>query len=147
MNQKWYVIANSAQAKIYYTDNNKTELTLHETLDHPESRMKAAEISSDRPGHFQAAGGISHGSFAEKTNPKDYEVERFANEVASYLNNARNQNVYYGLIIAASPKFHGLLNKHMNKNVAELVNKHIEKDLSSVPVHQLTDTVNQYLRA
>jgi protein required for attachment to host cells len=143
MTAKWTIIANAVEARIYQRDAISDELTLVETLSHPEGRMKGSELSSDRPGHNQSAGD-GHGSFVEKNSPKEYEIEKFAMEVGQYLNEQRNQNKYSELCIAAAPHFHGLLNKHLDKNVTSMVTKHIEKDLSHVKDDQLDDTLANY---
>ncbi|MDH5216800.1 MAG: host attachment protein [Gammaproteobacteria bacterium] len=146
MSKKWYVIANSSEAKVYLSDNESKELNLHDTLVHPESRMKGSNIVSDRPGHYESHGD-GHGSFVEKTNPKDYEADRFANEIGHYLKDAYNKNQYKELIIAASPHFHGLINKHLEKHVEEAVVKHIEKDLTGIAANQITKTITNYMNA
>jgi protein required for attachment to host cells len=143
MKPKWYVIASAAEARIYEKDATSGDLQLITSLEHPESRMKGSELSSDRPGHNQSAGD-GHGSYVEKSSPKEYEAEKFAIEVGQYLNAQRNQNSYGDLCIAASPGFHGLLNTHMDKQVANLVSKHIKKDLTQVKDSDLGSTLATY---
>ena len=75
--------------------------------------------------------GATHGAFNEPIDPKDYEQERFAIELAKELDAGRTANSYKNLIIVASPHFHGMLNKHMNEHVAGMVSKHIEKDYTA----------------
>ena len=143
MSAHWYIIANAAEARVYERNTVSDQLELLETLTHPESRMKGSELSSDRPGHNQSAGG-GHGSFVEKSDPKSYEIERFAIEIADYLNQQRNHNKYSELCIVAAPRLHGLMNKHMNKNVSKLVSKNIEKDLTHISDDKLEDALAMY---
>jgi len=146
MSKKWFVIANSSEAKVYLSDTDSQELSLHDTLLHPESRMKGSNIASDRPGHY-ASRGDGHGSFVEKTDPKDYEADRFATEIGHYLKNAHNKNQYKELVIAASPHFHGLIKKHLERHVEETVVKHIEKDLTGLATNQIKKTITNYMKA
>lgn len=108
------------QAKVYLSDSISKEFNLHDTLLHPESRMKGSNIASDRPGHYKSRAD-GHGAFVERSDPKDYKADRFANEISHYVKDAHNKNKYRELIIAASPPFHGLIKKHLEKGVEESV--------------------------
>ncbi len=135
MANTWLVVANASQATVYETEAKPKTLKLLKEYHHPASRAKGSDLASDRPGHFQqeARGmeGTTHGAFNEPINPKDYEHERFAIELAKELDAGRNANLFNDLIIVASPHFHGLLNKHMNGQVAEMVSRHIDKDYTA----------------
>lgn len=143
MQTSWVVIANAAGARLYQRETVQN-LVLLETLEHDQSREKGSQLASDRPGHFQGKGN-GRGAFVEETSPKEYEAQRFAQELADILDKARNEHKYSSLIIASSPHFHGLLNKKLNKHVSEMVKKHIEKDLSHVPEHELSEQLKLYL--
>jgi protein required for attachment to host cells len=131
----WLIVANASQATLYETETHPKTLTLLKEFFHPASRAKGSELASDRPGHFQGEAlgmeGTTHGAFNEPIDPKEYEHERFAIELVKALDAGRSANRYENLIIAASPHFHGLLNKHMNEQVAGMVSRHIEKDYTT----------------
>ena len=135
MDTTWLIVANASQATLYETETPPKTLRLIKEFLHPASRSKGSELASDRAGHFKAEArgmeGTTHGAFNEPIDPKDYEQERFAIELAKELDAGRTTNSYNNLIIVASPHFHGLLNKHMNEHVAELVSRHIEKDYTT----------------
>ena len=138
MKKTWFVISNAATARIYSQTGQHDKLHLEKELNHPESRMKGSMLASDRPGHNQTSGD-GHGAYVEKSEPKEFETERFAAEIIHYLDSARVKNSFDDLVIAASPHFHGLLNKQMNKHVSNLVSKHIEIDLTQTPESQLLE--------
>ena len=46
----WILVANASQAKLYANTGPKKGLALVKDLKHPESREKAADLVSDRPG-------------------------------------------------------------------------------------------------
>lgn len=132
MAMTWLIVANASQATVYETEASPRSLKLLKEYLHPASRAKGSELASDRPGHFkqEARGmeGTTHGAFNEPINPKDYEHERFAIELAKELDAGRAANQYGDLIIVAAPHFHGLLNKHLNAQVASMMSRHIDKD-------------------
>ena len=143
MKKTWYVIADAATARVYSQTDKHDELHLEKELNHPESRMKGSMLASDRPGHYQTTGD-GHGAYVEKSEPKEFEAERFATEITHYLESGRVQNAFDDLIIVASPHFHGLLNKQMNKHVSNIVSKHIESDLTQAPESQLLELLKKY---
>jgi protein required for attachment to host cells len=143
MEKTWVVIANASQARIYVRENRHA-VQLEHTFSHPESKMKGTELASDRPGHNQSKGN-GRGAFTEPSDPKAYEAERFAMEVAQALDRGRNSRAFQKIVLVASPHFHGLLNKHINKHVAELVSEHVDKDLTGVPDHEMAAKLNEYI--
>ena len=143
MGHTWVVIANSVEAKIYDRES-RDELRLVHTLSHPESRSKGRSLASDRPGHYESTGG-GHGAFVEEKDPKDFEVERFAKELAEYLDDSRSVNRFDKLIIAAAPRFHGLLNSNLDSHTVDRIEKHIEKDLTRLSGRALASRVNEFV--
>lgn len=143
MPNTWLVVANASQASIYQTEQRPKTLALVKEYLHPPSREKGEELASDRPGHFQgeAVGmeGTTHGAFNEPTDPKAFEHERFAIELAKELDAGRTANSYKNLIIVASPRFHGLLNKSMNAHVSAMVGQHIQKDYTALSEKELLE--------
>ena len=140
MSKKWYLIANTSEARIYSRNLDTEQIECLETLSHPESRMKGSELSSDRPGHNQSSGN-GRGAFVEKTDPKSYEAEKFAMEISKFLNSERTQNKFSDLYIAAAPRFHGLINKHLDKNVSSMVSKHIDKDMTQMSDDKIAEAL------
>lgn len=139
MKNTWLLVANGSEARLFETEFRPKTLTLLQDYKHPESREKGSELASDRPGHYLGDAGASHGAFNEPTDPKEYEMERFAGELVKNLEAGRLANSYQHLIIASSPKFHGLLNQQMNGHLTKLIDKHINKDYTSLNERELLE--------
>ena len=142
MKNTWLLIANGSEARLFETELRPKTLNLLQEITHPESREKGAELASDKSGHYQgdaANGGSTQGSFSEPTDPKEYEMERFAGELVKALEAGRTANSYQHLIVVSSPKFHGLLNKQMNGHISKLVVNHINKDYTSCNEKELLE--------
>ncbi|MDH5784818.1 MAG: host attachment protein [Chromatiales bacterium] len=140
MKNTWLLVANGSEARLYETEFRPKTLTLIKEFSHPESRERNLELSSDKSGHYQGdvgTGASSQGSFSEPTDPKAYEMERFAAELVKTLDAGRNAHSYEHLVVASSPKFHGLLNKKMNGHISKLVDKHINKDFTALKEEEL----------
>ena len=136
MNTTWILVANASEARLFGTDKIGEGMERIKEFKHQESREKGSDLASDRPGHYQSK-GTGHGAFAEHTDPKDYEAERFAGELANILEEGRTSNKYKKLVLVAAPHFHGLLNTHMNEHTRALVVNNIQKDFTSVESYEL----------
>ncbi|WP_244896925.1 host attachment protein [Candidatus Coxiella mudrowiae] len=75
---------------------------------HPESRKPYTKLTSDRLRWFHAKSRES-GSFVKPTNPKKYEAEIFALEIANKIEASRTAGLFHRLILVAPLAFYGLL--------------------------------------
>lgn len=137
-NTAWIIITNSVTAKIYEAHANKKFSLIH-TLEHEASRLKTSELVTDKPGRYRA-GSMGSGQYGTDKDPHNHEHVVFAEYIAKFLDEQRNQNAYQTLVICAEPRFHGQLNKALHKQVAELVDqKHsLEKDYIPLSHDKLT---------
>lgn len=143
MSYSWIVVASSAEARIYERESRSKINLVHKML-HSESKAKGNTLASDRSGQYLSHGD-GHGAFNERTDPKAYEGERFAHELANYLDQARNENKYRSLIIVAAPHFHGLLNGCLNPHVSDLVDTHLEKDFINLKDDEIASRLKEYV--
>lgn len=144
MSITWILVANASQAKLYANNGPKKGLELLKELLHPESREKAANLVSDRPGHNQGHGN-GHGSYIPATDPKEHEADKFALELARELDEGRTSNAYDRLIITASAPFLGLLNGRLSSQVKGKLAESIEKDYTRLPVKELTSHLESHI--
>ncbi len=75
------------------------------------------------------------------TEPKNTDSETFARE----LDTNSVQHDCEELILAASPEFHGRLNKHLNKHMSAVVVRNIDKDYTQDDEQQLIKRLIDYL--
>ena len=140
----WVLVANASEARIFGTDRIGEAMECMKEFSHPESRGKGSELASDRPGHYQSK-GTGHGAFVEPSDPKEYEADRFASELAKELDKGRNDNAYRKLVVVAAPHFYGLLNNHMNKHTRAMVVNDIQKDLTDCEPRELPTRLKEYI--
>jgi len=130
MSKTLVMVANASAARVFgYLPHEA--FTLLNEFSHPQSRQKGSDLISDRPGRSEGKGG-GHGTFVPANNPKQIESERFANELAGWLNDERKQNRCAQLMLVADPGFLGTLNKSLNNQTTQLVFKSLNKDYSHV---------------
>ena len=145
MNTTWVLVANASEARLFSAAKIGEEMECLKEFNHPESRERGSDLASDRPGHSQGKGG-GHGAMGDPADPKEYEAERFAGELAKELENGRTANAYDRLVVVAAPHFHGLLNTHMKDHTRDLVIGNVEKDLTACENRDLPARLKEYLR-
>jgi protein required for attachment to host cells len=124
------MVANASAARVFSYQAHE-EFNLVKEFNHPESRLKGSDLVSDRPGHSEGKGG-GHGAFVPSNDPKQIEAERFARELAGWLDGERKQNRCKQLMLVADPGFLGMLNKSTNDQTKQLVFESVNKDYSQI---------------
>ncbi|MDD3529876.1 MAG: host attachment protein [Gallionellaceae bacterium] len=133
MSTTWIMVANASHAKLFSNKGPNKGLELIKELEHPESREKAAELVSDRIGNYAGSG-----SYAQPTDPKEHEAERFALQIAQELEQGRVNNAYEKLVVVTSAHFMGLLNNRISQQVKNRISESINKDYTHLPVKELS---------
>lgn len=140
MSITWIMVANASYAKLFANTGPHKGLQLLKEIAHPESREKAAELVSDRVGNFQGSG-----SYAQPTDPKLHEAERFAQQISHELETGRVGNAYEKLILIASAPFLGLINARLTSQVKGKVSDSINKDYTHLPDRELAGHLKNHL--
>ncbi len=130
MSTTWILVANAARARLFENTGIGKGLNLLSELEHPESRVKGADLVSDRAGFMQSAGN-GHGSRQPAIDPKQNEAEHFAQEIAHTLESGRGQNKYERLILVAGSPFLGTLKGRLSNQVLAMTSDTLEKDYTS----------------
>ncbi|MFT6985693.1 MAG: protein required for attachment to host cells [Psychromonas sp.] len=140
MSKTLIMVANASAARVFnYLP--REDFSLLNEFSHQQARQKGGDLVSDRLGHSEAKGG-GHGVFVPASNPKDNEAERFAHELADWLENERTHNRCAQVMLVAEPRFLGLLNKALNRQTAKLVYQSVNKDYSKVPQRELPEMLD-----
>lgn len=141
----WIVAANTNDCRIYHLNEKEKTLTLIKEINHPENKKKASEyLTSDKPGHYHA--GAAHGAYEPHTDPKEVQINDFARLIAHALNKGRNDNAFSKLMIIALPHMSGLLAKHLDKHVSELITKTIHKEVLQMSEKELMAFLQEHQR-
>lgn len=141
-NTTWILVANGSEAKLYTalnkdlcpTNLQHIALTFIESFTHPQSREKSSELLTDQLGRYtNQSSSNSNSSFSEQTDPHDYEKNKFAQQLALFLDEKRKTDHLHSLILVCPSRFYGDLNKHLSKHLTNLVANVIEKDYTKEP--------------
>ena len=133
------IVANNARARIFVSHDVLNHLAEQEAFVHTESRSPNRDLVSDAAGKSRDP----HESFDPETFPTDHEAEKFALLLARRLKEIHNDLHFEQLILIAPPTFLGLLRKNLQKPLDKLVDRAIDKDLTTAD----TDVIIDYIRA
>ena len=145
----WVVNSDTTTCHIYQYQKKPPKLTLWKKIKHPEIKLKKSEyLTTDKPGRYKVKGLGSGGSFSQRADPKEVEIDNFAREIARELNRDRAMNKYQKLIIIMPPHLNGLFFRHLDKNVENVISSNIQKDyqhLTQKKLLNLLQTETKYL--
>jgi protein required for attachment to host cells len=136
MDNTWVLVANASEARLFATERLGQDMTIIKDFSHPESRAKGTTLASDRPGASKGR-GLNTGTRGDPDDPKDFEAERFASELANELDKGRAENAYRRLVLVATPHFQGLLKSHLTDHTRNMVVDNINKDLTACNISEL----------
>jgi protein required for attachment to host cells len=137
----WVVVADSARARIFGAKNRSGRLDELEVRYHPESRLKDSEIQADKPGRMYSMQGEFR-SATEQPPARKVEAERFAQDLAEYLDKCHYEQKFEQLVLVASPNFLGRLRKEFSNRLLKAVANEINKDVSNL---EKADQIRKHL--
>jgi len=123
----WILLADAASARLYLSGERPGDWTLLREIEHPESRMRASELLSDKPGRVKQSTG-SRAALEPHTPRKKVEAERFARQLAQVLDEGVVSGACERLVLVTPPAFLGVLRDKVPPRVAARVSDVIEKD-------------------
>jgi protein required for attachment to host cells len=128
----WIVIANATRARILQRERG-VPMTVVKTFSHPEGRSKVRDLVGDRAGHGSSDHAWGGSAYPPRIDAKRKEHERFACELAAYLEREGEQGAYRSLALLASSPFLGELRSELGHTVAgKLVTVFHDVDLTAV---------------
>jgi protein required for attachment to host cells len=151
----WIIFANTTKAEIYKIKHPQSspldtleqpkKFSLIEVLEHPESRLKSKDLTSDRAGRYKTDHS-THGAFISSADPHQEVHYKFAKEISHLLEKGLHQNQYQKIILCVEPHFYGLLNETMPTTVQKCVIRTIEKDYLPFPKPKMHATIENIIQ-
>ncbi len=129
------VVADGARARFYSPSADARSLRASQGADlvSPESRMRARNLKSDKPGRgFSAGGNARRAAFEPPHDYQKLEKHRFTQELARLLDARAERREYDQLVLVAPHRSLGELRKLLPKRVQQLVCREVAKDLTNI---------------
>jgi protein required for attachment to host cells len=138
----WVVVANSNFYKIYHYDKNDFSLIAEQS--DPDAKKRNQDLTSDREGRFTSSAGI--GTYDGHADAKKDEIERFLVNAVDKCEEGRVSHKYNKVILLVPSRVDGILAKHMNKNLKQLVVNNVKQDLTHLSEKELHHYVRDFVQ-
>jgi protein required for attachment to host cells len=144
MKDQWILVANASLARLFRRPSVAEPLTPVATMTHLKSRLKAAELATDRPGREAVDNSRGTNRFEPRSDARRKEHLRFAREISERLNNAVAAGEFDSLLIFASNPFLGELKALLSEAVEKRVRVALNNDLTGLGVAQIEARLPTY---
>ncbi len=134
--RSWVLACDGAKALIFQNDGDAElpNLTLVEELS--QDQPPTHDLGAERPGRvFQSHGGAR--SMVEQTDWHAQNEAAFLTKVAQKLDHAAQEHSLKDLVVAAPPRALGVLRQKMTPRVAGLVLTEVDKDLAQLTTKEI----------
>lgn len=131
MKPDWILLANSTRARLLQQERG-TRVTVLESFDHPQSRSKISELVDDRAGHDSTDRSYGGTAYQPRLDAKQKEHQRFAREIAQFLERQAQSGSFQSLHVFASSPFLGELKAELGSATGRLLSGTHDLDLTSV---------------
>jgi protein required for attachment to host cells len=136
MKPDWTLIANATQARLLQQEQGAPMVVLH-AFHHPEGRLKTSELGDSKAGRDTNSAGYGGAALPPRADAHRKEHQKFAHELAHYLEQAAQQGSFHKLEIFASNPFLGELKEQLGDATRRLVSAEHPVDLTAVGLAEI----------
>ncbi|MEJ2515332.1 MAG: host attachment protein [Gammaproteobacteria bacterium] len=129
MSQVWVVVASSTRCRIFIQKAHNAPLVEIEDMVHPVARLRPGQTRTDKPGRSLDGNGGGRHAVGRPPDARVQECQRFAKDVASRIESARQKHQFDRLVVIAEPKFLGRLRQGLSSATRSCVTAQLQKNL------------------
>lgn len=135
------VVLNRAEAKFFKLAQPKSTLTFIKAMENPLGRERNRAMQNDKPGadRFKIKGSTVPHSMSGEKDPHEEAAIQFIRKVAEELNLESTKKNASKFVIVSDSHLTGLLNGMLSKNAQKQVSSYIQKNLSKLSEHELSE--------
>jgi protein required for attachment to host cells len=141
----WIIVADGTRARILANDGPGSGIRNTSNTDFVSDNRKSRDIVSDRPGRSKGSTGGRH-AMEPRVDSHEYEKQQFAKEVAKRINDACQRGEFGSLVLVAPPQTLGELRNALDKAARSKVIAELDKDLTKVAIHDLSEHIEGIIR-
>jgi len=143
---RWYLVASRTEAVIY-EDNADKKFAFVERISNPDGQLKESELDSDKPGtgFSSAAGGGIHHALDRRSSRHEQVAKKFALKVAKALDLGSRKRKVDDLIIAAEPRFLGMLREAMPDSLRSFIRHEIPHEYVNKSDAEVRDLIHHFI--
>ncbi|MEX1059639.1 MAG: host attachment protein [Methyloceanibacter sp.] len=134
----WYVIADGGRARFVERDERGAFRTVTSFVS-TELHARSSDLGRDRPARVMESATPGRSAVEPRRDLKEAAKEDFVKLVADELGVGHERGQFDSLVLVAPPGVLTELKKNLSKPIAKLVVGDLQKDLTKVPDHDLTE--------
>jgi protein required for attachment to host cells len=134
----WYVIADGGRARFVERDEDGAFRTIASFVS-TELHERSTDLGLDRPARAQESVGSARHAIEPRRDLHEAAKEDFVKLVADELDVEHGRGQFDELMLVAPPGVLTELRQKLSKPMAEIVVRDLQKDLTKVPDHDLTE--------
>ena len=134
----WYAIADGGRARFVERDENGFFHTVA-SFESTDLHSRATDLGTDRPTKVHDRAGAGRHAVEPRQDLKQQAKQDFVKLVAEELTIEHGRGAFDQLMLVAPPGVLTELKQKLAKPVADLVVRDLQKDLTKVPDHDLTE--------
>jgi protein required for attachment to host cells len=134
----WYVIADGGRARFVAQDENGAFRTVLSFVA-ADMHKRSSDLGRDRPARVQESANAARHAVEPRRDLHEAAKEDFIALVAEEIAAEHGGGQFDTLVLVAPPKVLTELKQKLSKPIAELVVSDLQKDLTKVPDHDLTE--------
>lgn len=134
----WYVIADGGRARFVERDERGAFRTVASFVS-TELHARSSDLGRDRPARVMESASPGRSAVEPRRDLKEAAKEDFVKLVAEELGVGHERGQFDSLVLVAPPGVLTELKKNLSKPIAKLVAGDLQKDLTKVPDHDLTE--------
>jgi protein required for attachment to host cells len=143
------VIASRTGASLYENTGPGSGMKFIKEVQHPRGRLKEGDINSDRPGRKgnPTVSANHHGnSCSNEVSATEKLSGEFARQLADELESGAYAKNYDSLVLAAEPKFMGIIKPLLGPHTKSKLKELVQKELVNVSHQELPSFFEGVLR-
>ncbi|AXR59494.1 host attachment protein [Leptospira mayottensis] len=146
MKNKWVVVANRSEAKIFEYKGSRKGLELLESIENPKGRMKNRELILNSSGRGKRAKAQKI-AFDTKSvqEPKRRVAESFASQISDVITQGRKSNRFLSLVLISEPRFLGMLLDKMDRKSQSMIFHKMGKDIIATNNQEILSHLREIL--
>jgi protein required for attachment to host cells len=133
----WYVIADGGRARFVERDEKGAFRTVVSFVS-TELHAKSSDLGRDRPARVMESATPGRSAVEPRRDLKEAAEEDFIKLIAEEIEAGHKRKQFGRLVLVAPPGALTELKNSLNKPIAKLVIDDLQKDLTNVPDHDLT---------
>jgi protein required for attachment to host cells len=134
----WYIIADGGRARFVERDEQGAYRTVVSFVA-ADMHKRSSDLGQDRPARAQESASPTRHAIEPRRDLHEAAKEDFVKLVAEQLDAEHGRGQFDSLVLVAPPGVLTELKKNLSKPLAKLVVGDLQRDLTKVPDHDLTE--------